>query len=362
MTGDRMQEIITEYFKMLAAINSPSGEEGALATKVASVLRDLGFALKKDSLGNIIASRGQGEPLLLCAHLDTVESTEGLELEIEGDYIKSSGNTILGADDKAGIAIILATLKTLDCQPPLELLFSVQEEKGMLGSKELRPGDLRAKWGLVLDAGEPVGAVINQAPGEADLEIIIYGKGAHAAANFQEGIDALRLAAAFIHQLPPSATSEGSTFNLGVIQGGVATNTICPQVQILGEIRSFEDAGRKAIAKELESLLQSALAGSGGSYDFHCQDSYASYLVEVDHALIKFLEGTASPLGIDVDVHSRFAGSDANILNDLGLAVVNLGIGVEGNHSFEERVSVSAMAKMATWLEAILRDWYYGRP
>lgn len=346
---------------MLAAINSPSGEEGALAAEVASVLKGLGFALKQDCLGNIIASRGQGDPLILCAHLDTVESTEGLGIKIEGDYIKSSGNTILGADDKAGIAIILATLETLDCQPPLELLFTVQEGKGMVGSKALEPGDLKAKWGLVLDAGEPVGAVINQAPGEANLEIIIYGRGAHAAANFQDGIDALRLAAAFIHQLPPPALSEGATFNLGIIQGGVATNTICPQVRLLGEIRSFEDARRPVLASQLEGLLQSALAGSGGSYGFHCRDSYSSYLVAADHPLIQFLKRTAAPLHIEVDVHARFAGSDANILNNLGVTVVNLGIGVEGNHSFEERVSVSAMEKMSAWLQAILKDWYYGR-
>jgi tripeptide aminopeptidase len=362
MMGDRMQEIITEYFKMLTAINSPSGEEGALATKLAPILRDRGFSLREDSLGNIIASKGEGEPLLLCAHLDTVESTEGLATKYEGDYIKSDGSTILGADDKAGIAIILATLDTLDCQAPQELLFSVQEERGMVGSKALRSEDLRAKWGLVLDAAEPVGAVINQAPGEADLEILIRGQGAHAAANPQDGIDAIRLAAGFIHQLPPHSISEGSSFNIGVIQGGMATNTICPRVRLLGEIRSFEDAKRREIAKELESMLQSTLEGSGGSYDFHCWESYPSYLVDVDHGLIKLLERTSVPLEIEVDVHSRFAGSDANILNNLGLAVVNLGVGVQGNHSSDERVSISAMVKMATWLKAILGDWCHGRP
>jgi len=355
-----MREKIIEYFQVLAAIDSPSGKERELADKVAGILHGLGFSLRRDSLGSIIAARGQGEPLLLCGHLDTVESTADLELKFDGDYIKSGGSTILGADDKAGIAVILATLENLDCQPALELVFSVQEETGMEGTKAFRPGDLSAKWGLVLDAGEPVGAVINQAPGEAELEIVVYGRGAHAAANPEEGIDAIRLAARFIDRLPPHRISEGSTFNLGVIQGGKATNTICPRVQILGEIRSFEDSHRRVIAAELESLLRDSIEGSGGRYDFRCRDSYSGYLVQADHGVIGLLQRAAAPLGIQVDVHSRFAGSDANILNNLGIAVVNLGLGVEGNHSFEERVSISAMAKMADWLEKILKEWCHG--
>jgi tripeptide aminopeptidase len=360
-TGDEMRDKLIEYFQILAAIDSPSGKERELADKLAVVLRGLGFSLRRDSLGSIIAARGQGEPLLLCCHMDTVESTAGLELKIEGDYIRSDGSTILGADDKAGIAIILATLENMDCQPALELVFSVQEEKGMEGTKAFKPGDLRAKWGLVLDAGEPVGAVINQAPGETEMEIVIHGRGAHAAANPEEGIDAIRLAASFIDRLPPHRIEEGSTYNLGVIQGGKATNTICPRVQMLGEVRSFEDSQRVRIAAELESLLQHALEGSGGSYDFHCRDSYSGYLVNADHGLIDLLKSTAAPLGIQVDVHSRFAGSDANILNGLGLAVVNLGLGVEGNHSFDERVSISAMGKMAAWLHTILKEWCHER-
>lgn len=353
---------IVEYFKTLTAIDSPSGREEELADKVAALVADLGFSLRRDSRGNIVASRGQGEPLLLCSHQDTVESSAGLELVFEGDFIKTAGNTILGGDDKAGIAVILATLADLDFSPPLELVFSVGEERGMEGTKAFQPGDLRAKWGLVLDAGEPVGSVINQAPGETDLEIVIHGRGAHAAANPEQGIDAIRLAACFLDRLPPHRLEPDSTFNFGVIQGGNATNTICPRVQILGEVRSFIDSRRAIIGANLEDLLSEALAGSQGSYDFFSRDSYPSYLVAEDHDLIGLLRRTALPLGIQVDVHSRFAGSDANVLNGLGLTVVNLGLGVEGNHSFAEKVSISSLGKMSAWLLAILREWQNGRP
>lgn len=357
-----MHKKVVDYFKLLTTIDSPSGREAELGDKLAEILGSHSFSLDRDSVGNIIARRGQGEPLLLCCHMDTVESSAGLKLHFDGDYIASSGDTILGADDKAGIAIILAVLDSLKRDPAIEIVFSVQEETGMQGCQAIKPGTLQAKWGLVLDAAEPVGAVINEAPGEMELDIVIHGRGAHAAADPEKGIDAIRLAAKYIHQLPSARIEQGSTFNLGVIQGGKSTNTICPRVQLLGEIRSYSDEKRGEIAGQLESLLQRALSGTGGKYDFACVDSYSGYNVKEEHGLIQLLKETGNRRRIDIDIHPRFAGSDANILNSLGVTTVNLGVGVEDGHSFQERVSVSAMENMAHWLGAILEEWCHARP
>lgn len=357
-----MRDKIIDYFKMLTAIDSPSGREAELAEKLADILEKMEFTLARDSVGNIMARRGQGEPLLLCCHMDTVESSGGLKLKFDGDYITSSGDTILGADDKAGIAIMLATLESIDCEPALELVLSVQEETGMKGMKAFQPGSFQARQGLVLDAGEPVGAVINQAPGETELEIVILGRGAHAAANPEQGIDAIRLAAKFLHRLPASRIDQNSTFNIGIVQGGKSTNTICPRIQLLGEIRSYKDEKREDIARHLEGLVADALADSGGEYEFKSWSSYSGYHVSQTHPLIDLLRQTAEPLKIDVDIHPRFAGSDANILNQLGVATVNMGVGVENGHSFQERVSVSAMEAMANWLGIILKEWCHDRP
>lgn len=231
----------------------------------------------------------------------------------------------------------------------------------MEGTKTFKPGDLQARWGLVLDAAEPVGAVINQAPGEAELDVVIKGRGAHAAANPEQGLDAIRLAASFINNLPPHRLSEGAAYNFGIIKGGKATNTICPWVELRGEIRSYEDSERVAIADRLERILAKSLADSGGAYSLRLRESYSAYKVEADHSLIQLLKRTAAPLGVTVDVHPRFAGSDANILNSLGLTVVNLGLGVEGNHSFGERASISSLTVMADWLQGILEEWRRGR-
>lgn len=357
-----MKEKIIDYFKLLTSIDSPSGREAELADKLSEILRSQNFSLDRDSMGNIIARRGQGEPLLLCCHMDTVESTSGLKLQFDGDYITSSGDTILGADDKAGIAIILATIDGLDCEPGLEIVFSVQEETGMNGTRAVEKSALTAKWGLVLDAAEPVGAVINQAPGETDLEMLIHGRGAHAAANPEKGIDAIRLAAKFINQLPPARIDQNSTFNIGIIKGGKSTNTICPRIELQGEVRSYNDDQRREIARQLENILAEAIEGSGGRYDFKSDELYQGYNVPESHGLVKLLEKTSKALNIPMDVHPRFAGSDANALNNMGLAAVNLGVGVEDGHSFQERVSISAMATMGKWLNGILKEWCHDRP
>ncbi|MGI6364814.1 MAG: M20/M25/M40 family metallo-hydrolase [Bacillota bacterium] len=357
-----MRDTLIHYFKLLTSIDSPSGREGELADKLSELLGAHRFSLDRDGIGNIIARRGQGQPLLLCCHMDTVESSSGLKLRFDGDYITTSGETILGADDKAGIAILLAVLDNLACDPALEILLSVQEETGMKGTKVIQPGALKSQWGLVLDAAEPVGAVINQAPGEMELDITIHGRGAHAAADPEKGIDAIRLAAKYIESLPPARIAPGTTFNLGIIRGGKSTNTICPRVRLQGEIRSFEDVRRREIARQLESLLERALADTGGKYEFVSEDSYSGYAIRGDHGLIELLKKTGERLKISIDTHPRFAGSDANILNSLGVVSVNLGIGVEDGHSFQERVSVSAMVNMAKWLLAILKEWCHGRP
>lgn len=357
-----MRKKVIDYFKLLTSIDSPSGGEAELADKISEILLSRNFSVDQDSIGNIIARRGQGQPLLLCCHMDTVESSAGLKLAFDGDYIASSGDTILGADDKAGIAIILAILDSLGCDPALEILLTVQEETGMNGSQAIESGALSAKWGLVLDAAEEVGAVINEAPGERELDIVIHGRGAHAAANPEKGVDAIRLAAKYIGQLPPSRIDQGSTFNLGVIQGGKSTNTICPRVQLLGEIRSYSAEKRGEISEQLESLLQAVLADTGGKFDFAHSNSYWEYSIDINHGLIQLLKETGRRLGIDIDVHPRFAGSDANILNSMGVATVNLGVGVQDGHSFQERVSISAMENMAEWLKLILEEWRHGRP
>lgn len=352
-----MEKKIVSYFYQLAAVDSPSGREEELAKAMSGQLLQRGFAVSTDETGNVVARRGDGEPLLVCCHLDTVESTAGLAIERQGRWFRSAGTTILGADDKAGLAVLLAVLDRLPEGPPLEVLLTVSEERGMVGSRALRPGQLKARWGLVLDAGAPAGTVINRAPGEASVTAVIHGRRAHAAAEPRRGIDAIRLAGRFVSGLPRPRPDRGWSFNFGLIQGGEATNTICPRVELKGEIRGYTRRQRDWVANKLRALLARALRGRGGRWEFHCSQLYPGYQIPSRHPLLASLRGAARPINLPVRIASRFAGSDANILNDHGIAAVNLGVGVVQPHTDRERVSVTDMVALARWLEILLARW-----
>lgn len=356
----QMEELLEGYFRQLAAVDSPSGQEQGLSRLMTDLLAARGFAVASDQAGNILARRGDSEPLLLCCHLDTVESTAGLVVERKGEWLKSSGQSILGADDKAGLAVLLAVLERQKEGPAVEVLLTAGEERGMVGSRSLKPGQLHSRRGFVLDAGEPAGTVINRAPGEAAVTVVIQGKGAHAAVEPQRGVDAIRLTGRFLSRLPRPRPEKGWSFNFGLVRGGEATNTICSRVELKGEIRGYRQRQRELVARRLKLLLARSLRGSKGRWQFFYNELYPGYHISLRHPLFNCLRAAARPLGLRMRPTSRFAGSDANILNDLGIATVNLGVGVARPHTNQERVSLADMALLARWLESLLARYPHG--
>lgn len=349
-----MEELLERYFRQLAAIDSPSGGEQELARLMTHLLAARGFAISSDQAGNIIARRGAAAPLLLCCHLDTVESTAELVVNRQGRWLKSSGHSILGADDKAGLAVLLAVLERQKEGRAVEVLLTTGEEQGMVGSRSLKRGQLLSRWGFVLDAGEQAGTVITRAPGEAAITVVIHGKSAHAAAEPQRGVDAIRLTGRFLSRLPRPRPEKGWSFNFGLVRGGESTNTICSRVELKGEIRGFRRRQRELVARRLKLLLARSSRGSKGRWQFICNELYPGYCIPLRHPLLRCLREAAMPLGLPVRTISRFAGSDANILNHLGIAAVNLGVGVARPHTNQERVSLAEMAVLARWLESLL--------
>jgi tripeptide aminopeptidase len=215
-----MEKQIVDTFAKLTSINSPSGKEGDVARVLEDRLKELGFSCKRDKAGNIIGRRGEGEPLLLCCHMDTVKPNQELDIQQQGEWLTTDGNTILGADDKAGISVLLSVLPEVEEFIPSEVVFSVREEEGMKETLSLNKESLSARVGLVLDAGEPVGSVINQAPGETGVALWVKGKTAHAAVDPESGVDAIRLAARFLAALPEHRIDQDTSINFGVIRGG----------------------------------------------------------------------------------------------------------------------------------------------
>ncbi|HEY3379424.1 MAG TPA: M20/M25/M40 family metallo-hydrolase, partial [Armatimonadota bacterium] len=232
---------LIETFLTLLAINAPSRREGAIAKHLRTVLEELGLTVCVDDAGehlggetgNLIArlpGNIDAPPLLFCAHIDTVAPTEGLHVQRGNGEIRSDGATILGADDRAGVAAILEMLRALlesgARRPPLEIVFTVAEEIGVMGSMLLDYAQLTARYGFVPDTSGPVGIIVTRAPAQRHLHITIHGKAAHAGMTPEHGISAITVAARAIARMEQGRIDEETTANIGIMHGGKATNIV----------------------------------------------------------------------------------------------------------------------------------------
>ena len=246
---------LAETFKFLVQIDSVSKEEGVIANEIKKMLESMGAETFVDNAGdkiggnsgNLIAKfkgNTQAPPLLLNAHMDTVEPGRGVKAVLENGTFTSDGTTILGADDKSAIAILLETLTILkenDLQyGPLELVFTVCEEIGLQGAKHLDLSAVTAKYGFALDATDTEG-IVTRAPSANHLEFTVHGKDAHAGAAPEKGINAISLASIAIAKLELGRIDRETTCNIGIIEGGIATNIVPNLVKVKGEVRSHDD-------------------------------------------------------------------------------------------------------------------------
>src|SRR5947209_2078870 len=229
---------VLDLFTELAALPSPPGEERAVADVVARYLRDLGLAVDEDDAGPRVGSTmgnlycrveptsDEGRPLFLCAHLDTVPPTGPIEPVVEDGIVRNSAGTILGADNKSAVAVMLeATRRAVVENRPhagIELLFTPKEEVGLLGAAAFDHERLRARVGYVYDQAAPIGEVILGAPHSHSLEVRFHGRAAHSGMYPEEGRSAIAAAAKAIADFKLGRVDDESTANVGLIQGGTA--------------------------------------------------------------------------------------------------------------------------------------------
>lgn len=366
-----MSSPLLAEFLNLVKIDSPSGNERALADYIKEKLISLGWEVWEDgaaaatggNAGNIIArlpGRGEGKNpvLLFSAHLDTVISSAGVKPVVAEGVVRSDGRTILGADDKAGVAVLLEVARRLREEDVrhggIVFLFTVGEEAGLLGSRFLKPGNIKADMGFVLDSGGPPGTIINAAPREDLWRVKIYGRSAHAGVNPEEGINAIRVAAEFVRLLPPARVDGDTTFNPGVIRGGQATNIVPDLVEIAGDMRSHREEKLRELAEEVSLLLQQTCVRCGGEGEIEVETLYPSYHLSPEAPPVKLAKAAAERVGLKAEVKRRGGGSDANVLNALGIPTVNLGIGLEKDHTPEEYVRIKDLENCSFWIMEII--------
>lgn len=357
------KERVIQTFIELIEINSPSFHEDEIGEYLSARLAEIGFSVLRlpyDRSFNLLAKkRGSIQDcpsLLLSAHMDTIEPTEGITYSFEQGVISSRGATVLGADDKSGIAQILEALAILhDRTVPhgdLEILFTSAEEKGLCGARNMDVSALRSRWGLVTDVSGPVGKIVIAAPSHDVYELHVTGRAAHAGIEPEKGLNAIRVASEIISSVPDGRIDDDTTANIGVIAGGTATNVVPLSAVIRGEVRSHSQKTlselREAIfnmAREITSLRGAQLAIK----DFH---EYDAYEFDADDPWVRFVARTVRDCGIEPSLIRTGGGSDANVFNRKGLHVLNISTGMQQVHSGEEFVHVEDLVKGA---ELILR-------
>lgn len=347
---------LVQTFLELVQIDSPSTEEQAIAEAVAARLKKLGARVEIDPLLNVIATlAGKGvkrstKPFFLNAHTDNVAPARGIHPIVANGRIASDGTTVLGADDLAGVTAILEGVESLVEEGvrwlPLEIVITSQEELGLVGAKGLDVRKLKAKQGVVLDSGGPVGAITLGAPTHNHLQVTITGKAAHSAAP-TGGINALTLAANALSAAQVGVLDKETTANFGMIQGGSARNIVPDRVELMGEVRSRNERKLERATRRIKSAFEQAIKGSGAQLDFRVTRAYSTYQFSKNDALVKHVASALVQIGRAPTYRLGMGGSDANIWNAKGIKTVVASVGYEKIHTTDEYIPIEELVKAA---------------
>ena len=361
---------LVNTFLSLAAINSPAKHEGAVADVLEAELKSLGFEVVRDDAGekfggdtgNVIGTKKgtiQGKPILFSAHMDTVSSTENWGYKIEGDIIRSKGDTILAADDKCGIASILEAMRVIheDKIPhaDVQVVFSIGEEVGLCGAKFMDYSLVTAKYAFVYDMGKPVGCVVVAAPSHDNMLIKIQGKASHAGARPEDGINAIVVASKAIANMKIGRIDSETTANIGVIEGGTARNIVPGYCEVKAEARSRNEEKLDAQVRHMVEQFHEAAAEMGAGIDIEVHRSYHAYRLSEDDEVVKIAVAAARKVGIEPKMHETGGGSDASVMNGKGLPTTVIGVGYDNAHSTEEYVTISDFVKSSEMAVAIVQ-------
>ncbi|MFC1617779.1 M20/M25/M40 family metallo-hydrolase [Patescibacteria group bacterium] len=345
------QKRLVQNFIKLVKIDSPSGEEALIIKEVSSQLKKLGVRAKVDKTGNVIGRlKGEGKKyFMLNAHLDTVEPGRGIKPVIRGSNIFSDGETILGADDKSGVAAILETLQVLKDNNikhrPLEIVFTVEEETGTDGARGLDFSQMKSANGLTVDAST-WGQIVVGSPYIFVLDIKIKGKDAHASEP-QEGIDAIKVAAEAISKIKLGRLNKKTTANIGTIKGGVVRNGVAAEVVIQGEARSHDKRQGQDKVESMIKAFEDAAEKHGAILKMKSQLACSGYTYKKTDPFIKQIAKAMKKHKVPVDLSVSGGGSDVNEFCRRGINCVDIGAGYENCHSTREKMSVKRLVKLS---------------
>jgi tripeptide aminopeptidase len=354
-----MMERMVRQFMEMVRIDSESGNEARFLEYLLGEVEALGGEVSLDAYGNLIAAfpaKGcsGAEPVLLSCHGDTVKPGVGIEPVLVEGIIRSEGDTILGADDKAGIAEVLETLRTAAIRPPVEFAVSRQEEVGLLGVKALDFSRITARRGFLMD-NDTLDTVVIGGPTYIAIDATVKGRAAHAGMEPEKGINAIRAAAAAIAALRLGRLDEETTANVGVINGGLIRNGVPASCSFLAECRSGDHGKALAIAEEMTRKIREHCDAEGATVDIAVDEKCRAVRIPEDAWTVEITKKALATVGIEAKAVSITGFTDASIYNNHGIEMAVVGIGAQNEHSTDECIAVADMEKAVAVFIEILR-------
>ena len=353
---------LVDTFLNLVQIDSESFHEKDIQEHVATELKKIGCRVHVDKAGSKFDTNARGNvlgffpgtvksrPFVLVAHLDTVQPGKGVKPQLKKDVVTSDGTTILGADDKAGVAIILELLRTLKetkmPHPPVEVLFTLCEERGMRGSKHLDYRQLKGREGLILD-NEKGTEMLIQGPAVNDVRVEITGLAAHAGVCPEKGISAIEVAAYALARMKLGRIDKDTVANFGVVQGGQVTNVVMEKCVLLGEARSLHDTKLAKQVKHMQHAFEQAVKHftrringrlCKPKVQFQVSQRYPAVAVSKSHEVVKLVCAAAKRQGVKLRLVASGGGCDANVFSGYGFTLPNLGVGGRDCHTTKEKL------------------------
>ena len=350
-----------DLFLELAALRSPPGEEREVADVVVAYMRDLGLDVDEDGAGDAVGSTignlytrleatADGIPIFLCAHLDTVPPDGQLEPVVDDGVVRNAGGTILGADDKSAVAVMLEAARRVRAEnrphAGIELLFTPKEEVGLLGAAAFDHTRLHAQLGYVYDQAAPIGEIILGAPYSQAMKVRFHGRASHSGMYPEEGRSAIAAAARAIADLRLGRVDDETTANVGTIQGGTAGNIVPEWCRFDAEARSHDERKLADLVQEMLETFAFAASLADCEVETSVKKSYRGYRFKRDDLVVQLAAAALERSGHAPTYGLSGGAADANVFNERGLPCLNLANGMTSIHTPDEHIAVDDLDEM----------------
>ncbi|AHM66616.1 tripeptidase T [Paenibacillus sp. P2(2022)] len=374
MTVEIVKDRIVQEFMELVQVDSETKHEQEISRVLKEKFNALGLEVVEDDSrertghgsGNLIVTwkaEGveQAPKIFFTCHMDTVTPGKGIKPQLgEDGWIRSDGSTILGSDDKAGIAALFEAIRVVREQNiphgQIQFVITAGEESGLMGARAMKPEVLDSDFGYALDSNGEVGSICIAAPTQARIEMRITGKSAHAGVNPEDGISAIQVASKAISKMKLGRIDKETTANIGSFEGGGATNVVCDFVLIRAEARSIVQEKVNHQIQHMREALETTTREFGAQGEFRSEVIYPAFSFTEHDEVVQVAQRAIQGLGLATSTFHSGGGSDANVFNGLGIPTVNLAVGYKNIHTTEEKIKADDLVKVAEVVVALIQE------